>query len=149
MKRVELIDGVWTYTWPIHQDDRGSLMAGQVGEYLPFIPKRLFFVSDVPQNRQRGDHAHKQCHQLLVCLQGRIDCIVDNGWQRAEICLNPIGAALYMPPMIWGTQKRYDGNAILMVIASHEYDTDDYVRDYSEFLELIQSTSAIDKSTEK
>ena len=114
-------------------------MAQQIGEGLPFTPKRFFFIFDVPENRQRGDHAHKECHQLLVCLQGQIDCVVDNGWQRAEFSLSSIGSVLYMPPMVWGTQKRYQSNAILMVIASHEYDTDDYIRNYSDFKSLARS----------
>lgn len=144
VRRVELIDGVWADASPVFRDARGSLVAREVGDSLPFVPGRFFFVFDVPEGRQRGDHAHRTCHQLLVCLRGRIDCVVDNGRQPAEWSLTAVGSGLYMPPMVWGTQRRYHDDAILMVVASHAYDPDDYIRDYSEFLRISRGAGAGD-----
>lgn len=139
MQREELLEGVWVDIVPVVQDERGTLLAREVGRSLPFTPKRFFFIFDVPEARRRGNHAHKECHQLLICLQGSVNCIVDNGSERAEYSLELRNAALYMPPMVWGTQIRYHDDAILMVAASHEYDSMDYIRDYDEFLKLTRS----------
>ena len=137
--RFDLIEGVTVDVCPEFTDARGSLLVRETGNGLPFVPRRTFFVFDVPAGRKRGDHAHKACHQLLICLKGRVDCIVDNGRERAEVTLGSRDMALHLPPMVWGVQKEYHDDAILMVLASHEYDPDDYIRDYDEFLALVRA----------
>jgi UDP-2-acetamido-3-amino-2,3-dideoxy-glucuronate N-acetyltransferase len=117
-------------------DIRGSLVAGEVGTDVPFIPNRFFLVYGVPSAETRGSHAHKVCEQYLVCLKGSVSAIVDDGTNREEFLLNSPDLALYMPAMTWGTQYRYSPDAVLLVLASHAYDNSDYIRDYSEFREL-------------
>ncbi|MEP4194758.1 MAG: FdtA/QdtA family cupin domain-containing protein [Aliishimia sp.] len=136
MTDAQLIKGVTIDVSPDFSDARGNLSARQVGNGLPFTPKRLFFITDVPENTKRGDHAHKECHQLVLCLNGQVDCVVDNGVERTRYCLNSRDTALHLPPMIWGIQENYSAGAILLVLASHEFDPDDYIRDYEEFLAL-------------
>jgi acetyltransferase-like isoleucine patch superfamily enzyme len=117
-------------------DMRGSLAALEFDPEIPFEPKRLFSVFGVPSAEVRGEHAHRTCHQLLVCLTGSVSVLVDDGDQRDEITLDDPGLGLYMPPMLWGTQYGYSRDAILVVLASHHYDAADYIRDYEEFLRL-------------
>lgn len=115
-------------------DLRGSLAAVELASALPFVPQRFFSVFGVPSREVRGEHAHRECAQVLVCLQGSVHSIVDDGSSRREVRLDSPDVALYMPPMIWGTQYLYSEDAVLAVFASHPYDPDDYIREYEQFL---------------
>jgi acetyltransferase-like isoleucine patch superfamily enzyme len=115
-------------------DLRGSLVAANFEGDLPFVPKRFFTVFGVPSTDVRGAHAHRKCHQLLVCVQGSVSALVDDGSGRQEFVLDGPDVGLHMEPMIWGTQYRYSPDAVLLVLASHPYDAGDYIRDHDEFL---------------
>lgn len=115
-------------------DLRGSLAAVELASGLPFVPERFFAVFGVPSMEVRGEHAHRECAQVLVCLKGSVHSIVDDGVARQEVRLDSPDTALYMPPMIWGTQYRYSEDAVLGVFASHSYDAGDYIREYEQFL---------------
>lgn len=118
-------------------DLRGSLTFGEYDQHLPFIPKRYFVVFNVPSMEVRGEHAHKQTHQFLVCLNGSCSVVVDDGENRDEITLNEPDIGVYLPPMIWGIQYKFSHDAILLVLASEVYDANDYIRDYVQYLELL------------
>ncbi len=122
-----------------HTDPRGSLSVADFGNDLPFEPKRCFYVYGVPENKQRGEHAHRLCEQFLVCLRGSCHAIVDDGYRRVEVILDRPNLGLYMPPMIWGTQYRYSADALLLVFASHSYDDADYIKTYGEFAVLANA----------
>jgi hypothetical protein len=111
---------------------RGSLAAMEFGS-LPFSPARVFTVFGVPSAEVRGEHAHRVCHQLLVCVNGSLAVLIDDGHERGEVLLDDPGTALYLPPRIWGSQFGYSADAVLVVLASHPYDDADYIRDYEEF----------------
>jgi len=119
-------------------DLRGSLVAAEVGAGVPFTPQRFFAVYDVPTQQVRGGHAHLRCEQLLIGLVGSIHAIVDDGTHREEYVLDRPDRGLYLPAMTWGTQYRYTDDAVLLVLASLEYDTADYIRDYDEFLRAVE-----------
>jgi UDP-2-acetamido-3-amino-2,3-dideoxy-glucuronate N-acetyltransferase len=133
-------DGVRWIVSPVIRDLRGDLLAREVGQDIPFEPKRIFTVSNVPSQKLRGAHAHRECHQLLICLAGSVTTLCDDGVRREEFVLESPQHGLYMPAMIWGSQFRYSADAVLMVIASHRYDADDYIRDYEEFLRLVRGS---------
>jgi acetyltransferase-like isoleucine patch superfamily enzyme/dTDP-4-dehydrorhamnose 3,5-epimerase-like enzyme len=118
-------------------DMRGALIAGETARHVPFDPQRFFVVHDVPTAEVRGAHAHRQCEQFLVCLRGSVHAIVDDGTARGECRLDDPRRGLYMPAMTWGTQYRYSEDAVLLVLASHPYDADDYIRDYDDFLREV------------
>ena len=90
----------------------------------------------VPSQETRGEHAHRRCHQFLICVHGSVRVLADNGSVREEFTLNSPSTGLHLPPMIWGTQYRYSADAVLLVFASERYDSDEYIRDYGEFLSL-------------
>jgi UDP-2-acetamido-3-amino-2,3-dideoxy-glucuronate N-acetyltransferase len=133
------IPGVEFYRLPVIPDMRGSLSFAEYGQYLPFVPKRFFLVFDVPSREIRGEHAHKQLSQFLVCVKGSCSVMVDDGNCREEYVLNSPGVALLIPPMVWGVQYKYSSDAILMVLASDVYRSDDYIRNYDEFLTMVTS----------
>jgi len=117
-------------------DMRGSLAAIEFATDLPFVPVRFFTVFGVPSARVRGEHAHRACHQLLVCLAGSVSLVVDDGKDRVQVRLADPSIAAHIPPMVWGTQYRFSSDAVLAVFASHPYDPGDYIRDYAEFVAL-------------
>ena len=121
------------------QDMRGDLSVGEFAHDIPFEAQRYFLVYNVPSEHTRGAHAHKQCHQFLICVAGSCAVVVDDGHQRAEVLLDAPHLGLYMPPMIWGTQYKYSPGAVLLVYASHRYDPDDYIREYEQFTACIQA----------
>jgi len=121
-------------------DMRGSLAALEFAG-LPFPPVRAFVVFGVPSTEIRGEHAHRRCHQLLVCVNGSLAVLVDDGRDRGEVVLDDPSVGLYLPPMTWGSQFGYSADAVMSVFASHPYDADDYIRDYEEFRALVQTKS--------
>ncbi|HEY5516622.1 MAG TPA: WxcM-like domain-containing protein [Pengzhenrongella sp.] len=131
---ADLVGGARLIPITVAQDLRGSLAAVELGQDLPFVPGRFFAVFDVPSKDVRGEHAHRVCSQVLVCLRGSVRCVVDDGERRDEVLLDSPDTGLYMPPMTWGSQFDYSADAVLGVFASHPYDGADYIRDYDEFL---------------
>lgn len=128
------VRGVLLERRPVVKDMRGNLSARQVGQGLPFVPKRYFLVHDVPSKEVRGEHAHRQLQQVLVCIKGSVAVVVDDATHRQEIVLDSPELALYVPPMTWGVQYKYSADAVLLVLASDVYDPNDYIRDYDEFM---------------
>jgi len=122
-------------------DMRGCLSVGEFERTVPFVPKRYFVVFDVPSREVRGEHAHRLCHQFLVCVRGSVAAIVDDGKHRAELLLDRPELALHIPPMIWGTQYRYSDDAVLLVFASHYYDANEYILDYGTYLSALTNGS--------
>ncbi len=129
-----MVEGVEVLPVPLIQDLRGNLIARELGQGLPFTPARCFLVFDVPSKEVRGEHAHRQCAQLLVCVQGSVSVVCDDGSQRQEIILDTRTMGLHLPPMVWGTQYKYTKDALLLVFASRPYEPEDYIREYDQFL---------------
>lgn len=142
-KAPETVDAgvrnVKLYELPLVNDLRGSLTVAQYAETLPFVPNRVFLVFDVPGKDVRGEHAHRTCHQFLICVKGSCAVVVDDGENRAEIMLDRSNFGLYLPPMIWGIQYKYSPDAVLMVLASDIYKSEDYIRDYDVFLKEVKA----------
>lgn len=122
-------------------DARGALTVGEMPDEMPFRPERFFVIHEVPSTELRGEHAHKQCEQFLICLHGSCRILLDDGKNRCEVTLDRPDAALYMPAMIWGTQYRYTKDAVLLVFASRPYEANDYLRNYDDFLAGLKKPS--------
>lgn len=116
--------------------DNGSLVVAEHPAGLPFVARRMFALFGVPEGEARGIHAHRECEQFLICLRGSVTALVDDGHNRRELLLDRPDRGLYMPALTWGTQRDYSPDALLLVLASHEYDGDDYIHDYAEFQQL-------------
>lgn len=136
--RPSLVKGVSYQSLPRFEDMRGILSAGEFGRDLPFMPKRYFLVFGVPSAEVRGEHAHRHCGQFLICINGSMSVLVDDGTQREEFRLDRPDTGLHIPPLVWATQYRYSPDAVLLVFASEHYDAADYIRDYDEFLRVIR-----------
>lgn len=118
-------------------DMRGKLTFAEAPGLLPFVPKRFFLVYDVPGKDVRGEHAHRELHQFLICIRGSCAVVVDNGQNRCEVVLDRPTLGLHVPPMVWATQYKFTQDAILLVLASDIYLAGDYIRNYDEYLGLV------------
>lgn len=121
------------------QDMRGDLSVGEFLKDIPFEPKRYFLVFNVPREKTRGEHAHHQCHQFLICVKGSCAVVVDDGKSRHELLLDSPDKGAHLPPLTWGVQYKYSSDAVLLVFASHYYEAEDYIRDYAEFVEITRN----------
>jgi UDP-2-acetamido-3-amino-2,3-dideoxy-glucuronate N-acetyltransferase len=131
------VRGVRLQQMKLVEDLRGRLTVGQANADIPFVPQRYFLVFDVPGKDVRGEHAHHECEQFLVCVRGSVSVVVDDGNVSEEYVLDRPDLGLYVPPMVWALEYRYSPDALLLVLASHPYDAADYIRDYDEFLKLV------------
>lgn len=142
-EKITLSDvrGVALHEFPYIEDMRGSLSVGEFERSVPFLPKRYFLVFDVPSREIRGEHAHRTCHQFLICVKGSCMVVADDGKQRREFLLDRPNLGVYLPAMTWGIQYKYSSDAVLLVFASDYYDANDYIRSYSEFKALADNPS--------
>jgi acetyltransferase-like isoleucine patch superfamily enzyme/dTDP-4-dehydrorhamnose 3,5-epimerase-like enzyme len=136
--RATGVEGVTLYRLPLIEDMRGNLIAAELGGLLPFAPQRFFIVLDVPSAEVRGEHAHRRCHQFLVCVRGSVSVVADDGKHREEFRLDSPRVGLHVPPGVWATQYNYSSDGALLVLASAPYDASDYIRDYDEFLAAVR-----------
>lgn len=132
------VKGVTLHNFPVIPDLRGNLTVGEFQKEIPFSPSRYFMVFGVPSREIRGEHAHRTCHQFLICVRGSCAVVADDGGRRVEVTLDAPQRGLYLPPMTWGIQYKYSADALLLVFASHHYDASDYIRNYDEFCELVR-----------
>jgi UDP-2-acetamido-3-amino-2,3-dideoxy-glucuronate N-acetyltransferase len=130
------VDGVALLQLPKITSELGSLIVAELGAGLPFTARRIFTLLDIPPGEARGIHAHRECHQFLICMRGSVTAVVDDGTNRQEILLDSPTVGLYMPAMTWGTQYNYSSDALLVVLASDPYEATDYLEDYEEFQAL-------------
>ena len=121
----------------VRGDDRGSLIAIEQSQTIPFDIKRVYYIFGTQPNVVRGFHAHKSLSQLLVCVSGSCDVILDNGVQRETMTLDRPDKGLLVQSMIWREMHRFSDDCVLLVLASNHYSEDDYIRDYSEFKECL------------
>ena len=128
---------VTIHHFPVVIDARGKLSVGEFERDLPFRPMRYFIVYDVPSLETRGEHAHRECHEFLVCVRGRCAVVVDDGTTRREIALERPDMGVNLPAMTWRLQYKFSADAILLVFASHYYDAGDYIRDYAQYRSLV------------
>lgn len=125
---------VTSIQFPVIDSKEASLHVYESGTHVPFSIKRLFTIK-TREACTRGFHAHKECTQLLVCLEGRCVVTVDDGTTRKDIVLDQPSLGLLIPPTIWAEQV-YEANTVLMVLTDRPYEETDYLRKYEDFLEF-------------
>jgi hypothetical protein len=102
-------------------------------ELIPFETKRVYYLYDVPNRADRGAHAHTELYQLVVAVSGTFDIELFDGVDKIKYTLNQPDQALLIVPGIWRNLNNFSGGGICLVLASNEYDEEDYIRDYESF----------------
>ena len=118
-----------------HSERKGNLSVVQNGDTIPFDVKRVYYLYDVPGGESRGAHAHKELSQLIVAASGSFTVTLDDGKVKRSFLLNRPYKGLLVVPGIWRDLDDFSSGSVCMVLASHPYDKEDYIRDYDEFLE--------------
>ena len=96
--------------------------------------KRFFYIHGTQRGQIRGKHAHKQAHQILICMNGKCDVVCDDSKNKKTFSLTSPQQALLIPPSIWAEQKYINKNSVLFVASDRLYEPDDYIRNYDDFL---------------
>lgn len=120
---------------PKIQDKKGNLTFVENSRHLPFDVKRVFYLYDIPGGESRGAHAHYTCHQFLVSVCGSFEVILFDGSVKRQVQLNRPYMGLHIPPGIWAEEVNFSSGAICLVLASHEFDARDYIRDINEYFQ--------------
>lgn len=133
LKRPTVYDCSVIYL-PKIKNRAGNITPIHNNKEIPFKIKRIFYLYDIPGGESRGAHAHKDCHQFLIAAGGAYEVLVDDGKTQRQIMLNRPDIGLHIPPGIWASEMNFSSGSICLVLASHNYDENDYLRDYDEFL---------------
>jgi len=103
---------------------------------IPFSVKRVYYLYDVPSNAYRGGHAHKNLNQFMIALSGSFDVVLDDGATKKKVTLNKPNKGLLIPNGIWRELENFSSGSVCLVLASEEFEEDDYIRKYKKFLDF-------------
>ena len=117
----------------VFTEGQGSIVFCEEGDHVPFSPKRVYYLYDVPNQAERGGHAHRALQQVLIALSGAFDVVVNDGEREEVFRLSQPNEGLYFPAGLWRELKEFSGGAICLVLASHVYEESDYIRDRNAF----------------
>lgn len=117
-------------------DARGNLSFVEQENQIPFVIKRTYWLYDVPGGESRGGHAYRENEEFIVALSGSFDVILDDGKEKTTYTLNRSYYGLFVPKGLWREMKNFSTNSLALILSSKNYDANDYVRDYDEFLKL-------------
>ena len=119
--------------------EMGHLIIAE-GAQLPFAVRRVYWTAEVPTTKVAGNHAHHELEQLIVAVHGTIELLVETpDRQRHSFRLDQPTQGLYVPPLCW-REIRFGPGAVLMCLASQEYDEADYIRNYDDFARLVSGS---------
>ena len=116
-----------------------TIVEGQTN--IPFNVRRIYYLYDIPGGEDRGGHAHKELHQLIVAASGSFHVLLDDGQNKKIVTLNRPDYGLMVVPGIWRELFEFSSGAICLVLASQKYDQEDYIRSYEQFVDFRTSYS--------
>jgi uncharacterized RmlC-like cupin family protein len=119
-------------------DTEGNLTFIYQNVHVPFPINRVFYSYDIPGGEDRGAHAHKYCHQFIIAASGAFEVVLDDGTNKRTVTLNRPFWGLHVPPGIWASEQGFSSGSICLVLASHGYDEEDYIRNYADYIEYIK-----------
>ena len=134
MKKVSVYDCSIIELPRIH-NRAGNITPVSCNINVPFDIKRIFYIYDIPGGESRGAHAHKECHEFLIAASGSFEIEMDDGINKRTVALNRPYYGLHLPPGIWAAEKGFSSGAVCLVLTSHLYEAEDYIRSYNEFIQ--------------
>lgn len=121
---------------PKFLDARGNLSFVEQNNHIPFIIHRTYWLYDVPGGESRGGHAYKENEEFVISLSGSFDVVLDDGNTKQRFTLNRSYYGLFIPKGVWREMDNFSTNSLALILSSTNYDVEDYIRDYDEFLSL-------------
>ena len=120
-------------------DRRGNLTFIEGGRHVPFQIRRVYYLYDTPGGAERGGHAHKDLHQLIIAMSGSFDVVLNDGKEEKRFHLNRSYYGLYVCPMIWRELDNFSSGSVCMVLASNFYNESDYYRNFRKFVKALKT----------
>jgi diamine N-acetyltransferase len=125
-------------TFPELGDHRGHLVVAEVGQQIPFIIRRVFYIYVSDKNVIRGQHANRHSQFVLINIQGQSKVKVDTGVGESTIIkLTRPHQGVYLNKMVWKEMYDFSPDSILLCLASENYHPEEYLRDYQQFLNAV------------
>jgi len=118
-------------------DRRGQLSFVETDDPIPFEIKRTYWVYDVPGGERRGAHAFKKNQEFIIALSGSFDVTLSDGVQTKTFSLNRSYYGLFVPEGLWKVMDNFSTNSLALIVSSQEYDEQDYILDYDQFLKWV------------
>jgi dTDP-4-dehydrorhamnose 3,5-epimerase-like enzyme len=116
------------------EDARGILDIAEFEGFGKFETRRIYYISNVPENNIRGAHAHKRLNQVFFALTGKFEMTVTDGLVTETVELKAHEKGFFLPAGNWRELKNFTNGAICIVLASEHYDENDYIHSYDDFL---------------
>lgn len=124
--------------FPKIHDRKGNLTFVEGRRHVPFPIKRVYYLYDVPGGAERGGHAHKKLHEVLIAMSGSFDVVLDDGTEKRRFHLNRSYQGLYIPPMVWRELDNFSSGAVCLALASELYAESDYYRQFARFKKALK-----------
>lgn len=118
-----------------HSDPTSATLQVLDFKELPFVPKRIYWLTDFVEGVSRGNHAHKNLTQAMIMLQGSIDLKLSKASESVNLRFSDKDGYLILPPGYWREMKNASQDALLLVLADDIYKEEDYIRNKTEYLE--------------
>ena len=119
-------------------DERGKLVVVEGGRAIPFAIQRVFYIYDSDSTVVRGQHANKESEFVLINVVGKSKVRITDGKEEFIVELNKPMMGVYIPKMIWKDMYDFSSDSVLLVLASTHYDGQEYIRDYDDYLEIME-----------
>lgn len=136
---MNVLRKVTEFEFPKICDRRGNLSFIEGARHVPFPIKRVFYIYDVPGGETRGSHAHRHCAEVLIAVSGSLEVRLTDGKVEKTYTLNRANRGLLVPPGLWRTMHDFTTGTVVLALASREYEEDDYIRDYDDFIFYIEN----------
>lgn len=140
-KKLATVFDCDVYTLDKNHMPEGNLTYVYNGIHVPFDVKRVFYSYDIPGGESRGAHAHKKCYQFIIAASGSFEVFLDDGQTKRTVTLNRPFYGLLVQPGIWAAEQDFSSGSICLVLASEEYEEEDYIRSYDDFIKYRKENS--------
>lgn len=127
---------------PVLGDERGSLVVIESSRNVPFNIERVYYLLGTREGVARGCHAHRTLRQFAIAVHGSCTMLFDDGRERRQFILDRADRGILIPPMTWHELSDFSSDCVLLVLADAHYDEDDYIRDYSTFIDEARIAEA-------